>query len=538
MRPLFTFCFFFLLSGAQPASVSAQLRTETLVMPFDSPQTEPRLFWLGEGSAVLLNDLIERLGGAVVPRDERIRAFERLQLPPAAALSHATVIKAAQFVGASEVIVGGYDLAGDHLTVRTRLIRLEAGRALPEIIEGGPLADLFAIYERTAIRLKAASIRPAPSPEGSALSSPQAFELYLKGLIAETPATQRAYLEQASKAAPADDRVRLALWQVLTELGSHQQALAVARAVAPSSRHARAARYVAALSLIDLKRYDEAFNALKALQSELRAPEVLNAMGVIQLRRGGTPQTGGATYYFSQASQTDPTDADYFFNLGYAYWLDRDPPAAVYWLREAVRRDPMDGDAHYLLGVALQTTGSGTEATREKELARRLSSNYASWDARASAGNDPVPRGLERLKVYLERPGARVDSIITSSEQRDQSALATHHLDAGRRAFEREADRQAEQELRRALYLSPYLAEAHLLMGRIHLRSGRTADAVQAFKIALWSEPSVAGHLALADAFLQLQDIESARGEVDRALALDPLSVDAKALQEKLRAKI
>ena len=94
-------------------------------------------------------------------------------------------------------------------------------------------------------------------------------------------------------------------------------------------------------------------------------------------------QPGRATYYFSQASELDPADGDLFFNLGYAYWLDKDPQAAIYWLREAVRRDPGDGDAHFILGVALQQTGATAEAARERELATRLSSKYAEWEAKA-----------------------------------------------------------------------------------------------------------------------------------------------------------
>ncbi len=61
----------------------------------------------------------------------------------------------------------------------------------------------------------------------------------------------------------------------------------------------------------------------------------------------------------------------------------------------------------------------------------------------------------------------------------------------------------------------PYLAEAHLLLGRIHLRTGRTADAIQAFKIALWSEETAAGHVALAEAYLQSQNVDAAKEEVD-----------------------
>jgi tetratricopeptide (TPR) repeat protein len=509
---------------------------ETLVMPFENPRTEPRLYWLGEGSAALIGDFYEAFGAATIPRDARISAFDRLQLPPAATLSHATVIKVAQFVGATGVVIGSYELAGEHLTVRARVIQLDSGRLLPEVTERGPLADLFTIYERITRRLLNAS-GPMPAiATGTVLASPAALEAYVKGLVAENAATQRNYLEQASKLAPQDDRVRIALWQTLSDLGDHLKALDAAHAVSPAGRFASAARYLAALSLIDLKRYDQAFDALKTLSGETRRPEVFNAMGVVQLLRGSTPQTGKPAYFFNQAAQSDTHDPDYFFNLGYAYFLDRDPPAAAYWLREAVRRDPADGDAHYVLGAALQQTSATAEAAREKELARRLSSSYAEWDKRGAA--EAVPRGLERLKPRLET-GPRLQSVLASAGQRDQAELATFHLDAGRRAFEREADREAEQTLRRALFLSPYLAEGHLLLGRIYLRGGRTAEAVQAFKIALWSEETVAAHVALAEAYLLLKDIVAARAEIDRALALDAGSAEAIALRDRIaRAKM
>ena len=525
-----------LVVGLQLAVGLAQAQTPsaraTLVMPFENSASAGHLIWLSEGSSWLLAESLARYGAQTVTREERVSAFERLQLPPAAALSHATVIKVAQFVGANEVVVGSFQVAGETLTLTVRPIGIDEGRFRPQVVEQGPLSDLFGVYDRAARRLTGAtSAAPAPTA-GTLLASPQAFEAFVKGLVAESPATQRTFLEQAAKAAPADDRVKLALWQVHTDLGDHLRALDVVSAVAPASLHLRSARYLTALSQIDLKRYDEAFNTLKALQGEARSADVLNAMGVVQLRRAGPPQAGRATYFFSQASQTKPDDADYFFNLGYAYWLEKDVPAAMYWLREAVRRDPTDGDAHFVLSAALQQSGAIAEATRERELAQRLSSRY-STTAKPPAG-DPVPRGLERLKEQLERPGAAVDSIINATGQRDQAQMAVFHLDAGRRAFAREADSEAERELRRVLYLSPYEAEAHLLLGRIHLRSGRTQDAIQAFKIALWSQDSAAGHLALAEAYLKTQNRTLAKEEVDRALALEPGSTAARALADKL----
>ena len=515
---------------ASPAPAQG-VASETLVMPFDNTLTDPNLFWLGEGSAVLLSETLERYGAITVPRESRLSAFERLQLPPAAALSHATVIKIGQFVGASDVIVGGFALSGDRLTVRTRSIRLEAGRLLPEVVEEGPLSDLVAIYDRTARRLRGATSAAPEARSGTLLKSPSALELFVKGLIAEQLSTKRSLLEQAAKSAPDEDRIKIALWHVHTDVGDHVRALDAIAKVSTTSIRSRPARYLSALSMIDLKRYDDAFGTLKALNGEARSAEALNAMGVVQLRRGGNPQIGTAAQFFSQASQTDPSDPDYFFNLGYAHWIDKDPPAAIYWLREAVRRAPTDGDAHFVLSAALQQGGATAEAARERELALRLSSTYG---GEARSATEPVPRGMERLKEYLERQSPSVDSIITSTGQRDQAELAAFHLDAGRRAFDREADREAERELRRALYLSPYLADANLLLGRIHLRTGRTADAIQAFKIALWSAETAAGHVALAEAYLQSQNVDAAKEEVARALVLEPASLEARALREKL----
>jgi len=520
------------LATSLPAQAQG-VTSETLVMPFDNTLTDPKLFWLGEGSAVLLSETLERYGAMTVARESRLSAFERLQLPPAAALSHATVIKVGQFVGASDVIVGGYALSGDRLTVRARSIRLEAGRLLPEVVEEGPVGDLIAIYDRAARRLRNAA-SPAPAAQrGTLLTSPSALELFVKGLIAEQLPTRRALLEQASKAAPNEDRIKIALWHAHTDIGEHLRALDVIGKVPATSIRSRPARYLAALSMIDLKRYDDAVATLKALSAESRSAEALNAMGVVQLRRGANPPGGSAAQFFSQASQADPSDADYFFNLGYAHWIDKDPPAAIYWLREAVRRAPTDGDAHFVLSAALQQGGAVAEAARERELALRLSSSYGE----TRSATEPVPRGMERLKDSLERQSSSVDSIITSTGQRDQAELATFHLEAGRRAFDREADREAERELRRALYLSPYLADANLLLGRIHLRAGRIPDAIQAFKIALWSVESATGHVALAEAFLQTQNVEAALEEIDKALALEPTSSEARALKAKLTKK-
>ena len=120
-----------------------------------------------------------------------------------------------------------------------------------------------------------------------------------------------------------------------------------------------------------------------------------------------------------------------------------------------------------------------------------------------------MPKGLERVKSDVELPHARrVDQAVTSTEQRDQQELARFYLDRGRRLFDHENDRDALVELNRALFLSPYEPAAHLLVGRIHLRNGRVHEAIDAFKISLWSHESAEAHVALGDAYLQAKDAD------------------------------
>src|SRR5215208_3910006 len=197
----------------RPEHAAAQTTgTRILVVPFENTQHEPRLYWLSEASAVLLADELNARGVRAIARHERIRAFEQLHLPPSASLSRATVIKVGQIVGASEVIVGSFALDGTVLKIQTHAVRIDAGRLQPEIAEQAPLTDLFGIFGRLARRVgSTAQPRDANASPRPPLD---AFENYIKGLIAESPAAQATFLETAIQQFPAYDRARLALWSV------------------------------------------------------------------------------------------------------------------------------------------------------------------------------------------------------------------------------------------------------------------------------------------------------------------------------------
>jgi tetratricopeptide (TPR) repeat protein/TolB-like protein len=537
-------------AASQVASPPPEAVPRILVVPFETSGRDGRTYWLGEAVAVLMADDVNARGLGAITRPSRERAYDQLHLPPNAVLSRATVIKVGELVGAAQVIVGEVSVDGDALIVRARPIRIDVGRADVELTERGKLGDLFALVQKVARRAVPGGSEPGPfdgaqgRPAAVKTPSLQTFEQYVKGLLAEQPASRASFLEAALALDPGYDRARLALWDVRTAQGDHAAALAAARAVGAASPDVRHARFLAGVSLMSLKQYDEAFTVFKDLQDAAPDPAILNNLGVIQLRRGAPADAGKPAYYFTKAAEAEPDDSDLLFNLGYAYALDRDPQGAIYWLREALRRNPADGDAHTVLASALEAAGSTVEAGRERELAAQLSSRpvearrpstRAQGAPSSVEGRDALPRGLERVRLEIEsRRGTGVDQSITNTAQRDQRDLAQFHLERGRRLFEGEQDREAMMELRRAVFLSPYKAEAHLLIGRIHLRAGRPREAVDALKISVWSGDTAAAHVALADAYLRLKDVAAAKAQVQKALALDPSSGEAKALQERI----
>jgi tetratricopeptide (TPR) repeat protein len=511
---------------AAPATPSSRY----LVIPFEDVTRDPRVYWMTEGSAVMLTDDLLALGRQVITRDDRLRAFDRLRIPNVPTLSHATVIRLGQIVGAAQVVLGSFELKDDVLTVRARTIRLDTGRISADITEVGSLPDVFAVFGRVARRIAPESSVTIEQMEQ--VHPPIAsFEQYIKGLVAMAPATKESFLRQAVTLAPTFQRPRIALWDVYTDQGKHREALAIVREVAAGNRLGRQARFLSSLSLISLGQFQEAFDVLTELNRATPDSALLNNLGVIQIRRP-LAAAGRAITYFSDAVRLDNSDSDLFFNLGYAFWLDRDMPAAVYWLRETVRRNPADEQAHYILGVTLQATGSTAEGAREKELAKRLSSVFLEWEKQPSG---PVPRGLERIKTELDVPAAlRVENVIVAAGQRDQQEVAALHLETGRRLSQAERDVEAISELRRAIYLAPYQHEAHLLLGEIYLRGGRTEEAIDELKISVWSQDTLPARVRLAEAYIAARNPDAARTELQTVLARDPANARAKQLLTQL----
>jgi tetratricopeptide (TPR) repeat protein len=229
--------------------------------------------------------------------------------------------------------------------------------------------------------------------------------------------------------------------------------------------------------------------------------------------------------FFARAVKADPGNTAYLFNLGYAHALAGAPADALAALREAVRFDPADGDAHLVMSAVL---GRTPEGLRELELARALGT---SLEPALLVAGSRVPAGLERVDLDLNTsPAAR---HAGAGVGRDQQETAAFHLSRARELIAVRRDTEAIEALRRAIYLSPYADEPHLLLGTLYRRAGRLTEAIDAFKVALWSRETAAARVALGSALLDSGDREGARREAERALVLAPTSEPARDLLKR-----
>ena len=221
-----------------------------------------------EGAAILLTDALAAIGVPVVEREERLQAFDRLQLPANATLSRASTIRIGHALSATSV---------------DQRLHADAGRSIDRARARGadrhrPLASRGR-GQRRHCRTCSACLRRWPSAFAAARApSPSTIDLrrrrkcsscMSKDSSRRRPPTALAFLEQALKAAPAYDRVRLAMWDLHSEASEHQKALDVISAVTEESKLYRESRFRRALSLMHLKRFDDALQTLRAMHAEV-----------------------------------------------------------------------------------------------------------------------------------------------------------------------------------------------------------------------------------------------------------------------------
>lgn len=499
---------------AVPAGAHAAAPPETWLVPaFDAEGVAASHTWIGEALAELITDAFQAAGLRVFDATERRALWDEYDLPASAALAHATLVRVGRDVGATRVIVGRYAVQGD--TVRVQGYVLDTGEpamgARIEALSG--LDGLAAMAAQVAGR---AAGRPVPLAGPLAAMPPAAVEAFVKGRVAGRLVDRLAHLDRALAIAPAFPLARLAQWELHDAQDADAAALTAVRAVPAGTPWSRAAQLRSAVSLINLGRLEEAREQLQALSRAGADAAILNNLGVVRVRLGQTPGTA-----FTDAARLDPGEGDIPFNAGYAAWRRGEAATALAALRDAVRVHAADAQAHYVLAQVYQALGRPVEAAAERMATQRLAEELATLEPGKAVG-------WERVLPDLSAPAApRAARAVAAARAVEQQGLAAGYLARAASAMAAQHPADAVGELRRAVYLTPYDAEAQRRLAEACLTAGLPAEAVTAATLAVAAADDVASHLALARAHAAAGHAEAARAEARVVLGREPGNAEA-----------
>ncbi len=356
-----------------------------LVLPFYSQPPSAGLDWIGESVAQTIAEALTAHGLLVLDRDDRQEAMRRLSIRPNAPLTHASVIKVADTLDATEVIYGQFEFspapAGAPPGSRGSLqftvwtLNMRRMRNGPQFLESGPLDGLAALQTHLAWQALA-YLDSAHTPPAAQFASEHppvrldAMENYTRGLLAAGAEQKHRYFTQAA-------RLDESFWQPVFQLGRLYWAQKEYRLAADwfSKVKPVAPRYFEATFLLGLCRYytSDFAAAQQAFQTVARSVplnEVFNNLGAAESKRN----LPNAIVDLRKALEGDPADPDYRFNIGYVEWKRGDFGSAEESFLAVLSRNPGDAQAAQLLDRCRKK--SGPRAADLKQGFERVKLNY------------------------------------------------------------------------------------------------------------------------------------------------------------------
>jgi tetratricopeptide (TPR) repeat protein len=476
--------------------------------------------WIAQAVADGLPRALGLLGVRAVERSDRLRAQEALGLPAGALTSRATSIRLSEALGASRLLVGTYEVTDPQLRLSLRLLDIERAALTAPFIAIGPLESLGDLIHALAwdIALSGPTPPTRTREQFQALRRPVPFEAlraYAEGLAAPDPEARLKLLLRALALDPGYDEARLTLGRTQLEAREWAPAFDTFARVGAASPHARTARFLQGVALLQQGRYREAADLCVALAADEATPGVLSNQASALLRLKSTYPRASAI--FRRAVDLEPSSTDLPFNLGFALLVEGDNEASVFWLRGVVEDEPRDNQARLLLSWALRKAGREAQADEQW---RALSAATSSYEALATPD---LSRRFERIQTS-ER------ALLLDSERRSDAELAATHLSRATTLAEAGNLEGAEAELVRAAYLDPHSPRVHLLLGRAQRRRGDREKAVGELRMSLWCRDDEGVRLELALLLKEMGREAEARTEARRVLETDPANEAARKL--------
>ncbi|PSH04509.1 MAG: hypothetical protein CXZ00_06725 [Acidobacteria bacterium] len=511
------FALFLLLSplSATAFGQSAPGTQTVLVLPFDNSTHQPGLEWISEAFPEIIGQRLDTRSLYLISRDDRQYAFDRMGIPVNLHASRATLYRIAEQLDADYVLLGSYSYDGRTFTARAQVLDMKALKLSPDQVENGPLTDLLSIQTALAwdvLRLMRPSfsepreefLRRAPAVRLDA------FENFIRGVVASGRADKIRYLKAAIAINPQYAQAIMLLAKTYFADRKYDQA-ALWFAKIPSDSASGEASFLLGLCQYHLGQFEKASAAFKATAERVPLTEVLNNIGVTESRRGRRD----AADYFQKAVQADPSDADYHFNLAVALYRKGDLAGAQRQLRDTLSRRPNDNEARQFQ-ESIAASASNPVHPAVSVPFPRIKRNYDESSYR-------------QLAVEMQNA---IEQSIGKAKPADRAAL---HVEKARAFLAGGAAGEAESQFREALNHEP--ANAMALAGYAHalLNQKKYSEAGFEARSAIRVKPSAEAYLVLARVDLHNDDIDGAAQNLNKALALEPESEEAKSVQQEIQ---
>ena len=504
-----------------PAAEAKEPGHVVLVLPFDNRSGNPSLAWIGDSFPDTLNQRLSSAGFLPITRADRQFALDHLGLPVNFRPTRATSIRIAQNLDADYVVVGSFNIENNRLQVQAQVLEVDRLRLSPPLQDSTELARLLDVENAIAWKV-ARQINPNfPVAEQTFLAASagvqlSAFENYIRGTDNTNSVERVRRLEAAVKESPGYADADLALGKELYTSRDYDQSAAALARVPRNDRLALEANFYIGLARFNEAKYADAENAFSFVASRLPLPEVVNDIGVAQARQGKD-----SAPVLQRASNADPNDPDYHYNLAVSHYKHNDMAGAV---REA--------------DLTLKLRPKDTEATQLRNEAA-AGHPYNSGAGVNNTGFEPVER-LRRTysEVSFRQAAAQLDDVRAMRlATLPPDKQAAEYVQQGRDYLTQGLLPEAEKEFHFALMADPRSAAAHAGLADVREHSGNIAEARVEAQASLNLAQNIDAYLILARIELAANNLPASAVDVKSALHLDPSSGAAQGMRNALASR-
>ena len=341
------------------------------------------------------------------------------------------------------------------------------------------------------------------------------FENYIRGIDATTPQERIKRLQAAIQETPNYSAALLALGKTQYIERDYEHAAITLAKVPPNDRVALEASFYLGLARFNSAKYADAESAFAFVASRLPLPEVVNNQAVAASRLGQD-----AVPLFQRASNADPNDADYHYNLAVSLYRRGDLPAAQREVDLTLKLHPTDDEA------------------------KQLSAHIAAGKTTITTGKDsPDFTPLERIRrTYSETPFRQatfqLDQIRAAAMQSLPPAQrATQYVQLGYDYLSQGLLPEAEQEFQSAIASDPKSSAAYAGLAQVREQSATPDEARAEAQTSIKLQPNAAAYLVLARLDLKEDKLPSSASDVANALRIEPTNTAAQGIKQALQSR-